>query len=280
MEEPLGEFETPSAELPSELEDLVGELMEEEEDTFDEMEDVTSSWMDSIDKGAGWDASDGPISNMSAQGVTGNRLPNSSEIGGRSGEGRSGKASGEMVEDSATGKGGRRTPTRLTPDSFLGGEIKDTSKDPPGGATGGGKVSGGGGEGLEGPPPPDLGRELERLKGAQASLRNKAERIAMQLKARDYPEADIEITLRSLRALEADLKDGRYRNIARRRNVLLEGLQRSREFVEGTAVVQVDRSKGPDGLAEEIGAARDELDPAGYEDLLRAYREALNSGGP
>ena len=86
MEQPMGEYETPSAELPTELEDLVGELMEEEEDTFAEMEDASSSWMDSLDKGAGWDAMDGPISNMSAQGVTGNRLPNSSEIGGRSGE--------------------------------------------------------------------------------------------------------------------------------------------------------------------------------------------------
>ena len=279
MEEPLGETETPSAELPSELEDLVGELMEGEEDVFEEMEDVTSSWMDSLDKGAGWDAMDGPISNMSAQGVTGNRLPNSSEIGGRSGEGRTGKASGEMVEDSATGKGGRQTPTRLTPDAFLGGEVKDTSTDPAGGSTGGGKLSGAGGEGLEGPAPPELDREMERLKGAQASLRNKAERIGMELRARNFPEADIEVTMQHLRSLEADLKDGRYANIAHRRNVLLDGLERTREFVEGTARVELDRSKGPEGFDEAIGSARDEVDPAGYEDLLRAYRDAIRSGG-
>src|SRR3972149_5610520 len=34
--------EAPMAELPGELEDLVGELMEEGEDIFDEMEDVSS----------------------------------------------------------------------------------------------------------------------------------------------------------------------------------------------------------------------------------------------
>ncbi len=279
MEEPLGEAETPSAELPSELEDIIGELMEGEEDIFEEMEDASSSWMDSLDKGAGWDALDGPISNMSAQGVTGNQLPNSSEIGGRSGEGRTGKASGEMVEDTATGKGGRQTPTRLTPDAFLGGEVKDTSKDPAGGATGGGKLSGGGGEGLEGPAPPELEREMERLKGAQASLRNKAERIGMELRARNFPEADIEVTMQHLRSLEADLKDGRYANIAHRRNVLLDGLQRTREFVEGTARVELDRSRGPEGFDEAVGSARDEVDPAGYEDLLRAYRDAIRSGG-
>ena len=93
-EEPVGETETPMAELPNELEDIVGELMEEEEDLMEEADDVTSNWTDSLDKGAGWDAMDGPISNMSAKGVTGNQLPNTSEISGRSGEGRTGQASG------------------------------------------------------------------------------------------------------------------------------------------------------------------------------------------
>ena len=68
--------------------------------------------MDSLDKGAGWGAADGPISNMSARGVTGNTLPNNMEISGRSGEGRSGRSSGQMVEATAEGKGGRKTPSR------------------------------------------------------------------------------------------------------------------------------------------------------------------------
>ena len=55
----------------------------------EDVEDVTSSWLDSLDKGAGWDAMDGPISDMSAKGVTGNQLPNQQEVGGRAGEGRS-----------------------------------------------------------------------------------------------------------------------------------------------------------------------------------------------
>ena len=117
------------AELPGELEDLIGDLLEEEEDLFDEMEDVSSSAADSLDKGAGWDVMDGPISNMSAKGATGNRLPNTSEIGGRAGEGRQGKSSGEFVGDEAIGKGGRKTPSRLTPDPYVDGQIKDR-KDP------------------------------------------------------------------------------------------------------------------------------------------------------
>ena len=155
QEEPLTDDmkEAPMAELPKEMEDIVGKLMEDEEDLFNEMEDASSSWADSLDKGAGWDAMDGPISNNSARGVTGNRLPNTSEIAGRSGEGRQGKSSGEFVGDTAVGKGGRKTPSRLTPDAYVKGQIKDYSKDPVGGATGGGKESGQGGEGLHGPVP-------------------------------------------------------------------------------------------------------------------------------
>ena len=74
----------------------------------EDVEDVTSSWLDSIDKGAGWDAADGPISSMSAKGVTGNLLPNQQEIGGRSGEGRTGRSSGQMVEETARRQGRAR----------------------------------------------------------------------------------------------------------------------------------------------------------------------------
>ena len=152
MEDPgNGQSNTEQAELPKELEDLVGDLLEKEEDLFQEMEDQTAKYNQSGDKGIGWDAADGPISNMNAQGVTGNQLPNKDELSGRSGEGRSGKSTGEFVEDKYVGKGGRRTPTRLTPEPFQKGEVKDESSDPAGGSTGGGKVGGAGGEGLEGP---------------------------------------------------------------------------------------------------------------------------------
>src|SRR5690606_7048439 len=126
-------------------------------------EDTNANWTDALDKGAGWDAVDGPIANMTAKGVTGNQLPNDNEMGGRSGEGRSGKSQGEFVEETASGKGGRNTPTRLDPTAFQQGQIKDTSTDPVGGATGGGKISGQGGEGLEGPVPNQRDLDLQRL---------------------------------------------------------------------------------------------------------------------
>jgi hypothetical protein len=273
--------EAPMAELPGQLEDLVGELLEEEEGLFDEMEDVSSSAADSLDKGAGWDALDGPISNMSAKGVTGNRLPNTSEIGGRSGEGRSGKSSGEFVGDEAVGKGGRKTPSRLTPDPYVDGQIKDHSKDPTGGATGGGKESGQGGEGLEGPVPRSPGpRELQRLAGRQATLRNKAEGIDLKFAVLNFHHTDLKKLIELMARIEGDLKAGRYQSALRQREVLLEGLHGVKQYLEGEFQLRRDATPNlPAEVQKEILGSMQDPSPAGWEELNRQYFERLATGG-
>ena len=273
--------EAPMAELPGELEDLIGDLMEEEEDLFDEMEDVSSSAMDSLDKGAGWDVADGPISNNSAKGATGNRLPNTSEIGGRAGEGRQGKSSGEFVGDEAVGKGGRKTPSRLTPDPYVKGQIKDHSKDSTGGATGGGKESGQGGEGLEGPQPGSPGaRELERLAGKQAALRNKAEAVDLQFQVSKYHRTDMKKLLDVMAAVERDLKAGRYQNALRQRQVLAEGLGNVKQYLQGEVQTRQDTTANlPAPVQKEILGGMNDPSPAGWEEINRRYYQGLAKGG-
>lgn len=278
QEESLGDDmkEAPMAELPGELEDIVGELMEEEEDLMDEMEDVSSSAADSLDKGAGWDAMDGPISNMSARGVTGNRLPNSSEIGGRSGEGRQGKSSGEFVSDIAVGKGGRKTPSRLAPDPFTQGQVKDISKDPVGGATGGGKESGAGGEGLEGPVPRQVDRDMKRLAERQAELRNKAEAVDLKFKVLNYHHTDLGKLIDTMATIERDLRSGRYRSALRHRKVLLDGLGQIKSYVEGEFEVRRDQSTNlPANIQKEILSSMEDPSPVGWEEMNRRYFQRL-----
>ena len=268
------------AELPGELEDLIGELMEEQEDLFDEMENVSSSAADSLDKGAGWDVTDGPISNMSAKGATGNRLPNASEIGGRAGEGRQGQSSGEFVGDEAVGKGGRNTPARLTPDPFVKGQIKDHSKEGTGGATGGGKESGQGGEGLEGPLPDSPGpRDLERLAGKQAALRNKAEGVDVQLEIMNFHRTDMERLLELMAQVERDLHAGRYQSALRQRQVLAERLESVKRYLEGEFEVRQDTTANlPGDIQKELLGSMQDPSPAGWEELNRRYFQRLAEG--
>ncbi len=273
--------EAPMAELPGELEDLIGDLMEEEEDVMDEAEDVSSSAADSLDKGAGWDVADGPISNMSAKGATGNRLPNTNEMSGRSGEGRSGKSSGEVVGDEAVGKGGRKTPSRLTPDPYVKGQIKDHSKDPTGGATGGGKESGQGGEGLEGPNPKARdSRDMQRLAEKQAALRNKAEGVDLQFQIANFHHTDLKKMIELMGQIEADLKAGRYQSVLRQRKVLAEGMGNVKQYLSGEFQVRKDATENlPSDIQKEILGSMSEPSPVGWEELNRRYFQGLSEGG-
>lgn len=278
MEDPVGKTDTPMAELPKELEDMIGELMEQQEDLFDEIEDTNANWADSLDKGAGWDAMDGPIANMSAKGVTGNQLPNNNEMGGRSGEGRSGKSQGEMVEDTASGKGGRNTPTRLDPTPFTKGQIKDESKDPTGGASGGGKLSGQGGEGLEGPVGPQMKQQMERLAQKQAQIRNAAERLNIEKQISKYDQFRLLDAVLLMRRVEAELKANRYQNAMRQRNVILDKMDTSHLLVGGQVHVQHDTSPAASRkTTEDINDAMKGAIPQAWEGPLKEYYKKLGT---
>jgi hypothetical protein len=279
MEDPAGgQDKVEAPELPKELEDLVGDLLEQEEDLFEEIEDVTSKYNMSGDKGIGWDAMDGPISSMNAQGVTGNQLPNNMELSGRSGEGREGKSTGEFVQDTAEGKGGRRTPTRLTPEPFQKGQVDDKSQEPPGGSTGGGKLSGAGGEGLEGPVPPPLQKELQRLAGKQAALVNQAQKVKEQFKQSDYSGFNKAITL--MNRVEEDLAANRYQNALRQRDVTVGALQQAHLLLTGKIEVQSDQSTAmPKYVRDDIADAMKGKLPAEYREALEQYYKRLSEAG-
>ena len=279
QEEFTADVEVPHAELPQQMEDLVGDLLEQEEDLFAEMDDITSGAADSADKGAGWDAMDGPISNFSAKGVTGNQLPNSTEISGRSGEGRSGKASGEFVEDEATGKGGRKTPTRLTPEPFSKGEIKDSSPESPGGATGGGKISDAGNEGLEGPVPPDIQRRMGSLAGKQAQLRNKAEGVKAALQVKNYDSFALDKAMDGMRRVQRDLLAGRYSSALRQKDVVVDNLKDTKMLLGGEVRIRQDASSAvPSEVRKDVLDALEKPMPRGYEEYLKKYYERLSEG--
>jgi hypothetical protein len=276
MEDPLSKTDTPMPELPKELEDMIGDLLEQQEDLFDQMEDANANWADSMDKGVGWDAADGPIADMSAKGVTGNVLPNNNEMNGRSGEGRSGKSSGEFVGDTAVGKGGRNTPTRLDPTPFQQGQIKDTSKDPTGGATGGGKMSGEGGEGLEGPVPPEVKQAMQRLAQKQAQIRNSAERLDLKYQLGRYDNFKLMEAGVMMRQVQTDLEAGRYQNAMRRRDITLDALDTSHLLLGGEIHVQQDTTPtGNSKLQSDISDAMKGQLPAAWADALKEYYKKL-----
>jgi hypothetical protein len=266
------------AELPAELEDITGELLDKEEEMKDDVEDVTSSWLDSLDKGIGWDAMDGPISDMSAKGITGNLLPNQMEIGGRSGEGRTGRSSGQMVQDSAVGKGGRETPTRLTPTPFEAGSVKDADKRSHGGATGGGKLSGFDGEGLRGPASPASNQNAPRLAEQQAKIRQQAEALAWKLRHYKLPTGDLEASVQAMKRVETSLQQRDGLGVRRAFSRAVDALQEARQTVKTESRLTRERTKLPAWLRAEIMTSWHDGAPRGYEEMVSEYFRALAEG--
>jgi hypothetical protein len=275
MEEPPDMPLPPMAELPEELEDIVGELLDEEQAMDEDIEDISSSWSDSLDKGAGWDVADGPISDMSAKAVTGNLLPNQMEIGGRAGEGRSGRSHGQMVESEAVGKGGRQTPTRVTPSPFEAGSVKDQSEEDPGGSTGGGKLSGFAGQGLRGPAPTPRLDKMARLEGKQAEIRQNAERLSLHLRAWQAPTGDIDTAVAAMRKVEALARTGRGGGIRQAYHETLDAMRQARTAVAGEAAVRRERAPMGRSESEELWSALREQLPPGYEEMAAAYFRRL-----
>jgi hypothetical protein len=276
MEEPVTQNDPSMAELPKQLQDMVGDLMDKEEDLTQDMESLASKWVDSLDKGAGWDAMDGPISNMSAQGVTGNELPKDMEIQGRSGEGREGRSSGEMVGSTAEGKEGRRTPTRLTNDPFSSGQVQDNSTLPAGGATGGGKKGGLGGEGLEGPAPADDPNITQRLSGRQAQIRNEAERLNLQMNAAGFNNFKLVESNAYLKKSEDALKQYQYHTALYYQEQAVQSLNTAKVLAAGEIHVITDTSSAAaEKSRKDIDAALNGPLPNGFADSVKAYFEKL-----
>ena len=279
MEEPDAPTDVALAELPKELEDIVGELLDKEDAMTPDVEDVTSSWMDSLDKGAGWGAGDGPISDMSAKGVTGNQLPNQNEVGGRSGEGRTGRSHGQMVSDTAEGKGGRETPTRLDPEPFEQGSVKDSDKSDQGGATGGGKLSGFAGEGLRGPTAPGSNQKMPRLAEQQAKIRQQAEALALQLRRYHLSSGALETSVNAMNQLEQTARKNDGLGVRRAFNQAVSALGEAKKTVDQQVTVRREQDKLPPWMREEIRTGVQDGIPKGYEEMAGEYFRVLAEGG-
>jgi len=277
MEEPLDFPEIPMVDLPDQLWDLIGDLIEDQDELNEAAEDVTSAWADSIADGAGWEVAGGPISNFSAVGKTGNQLPDDNELSGRAGDGRSGRSQGQLVENVAKGLKGRNTPTRVTNDPYEEGVVKELQQMATGGATGGGKARGAGQEGLQGQSPPPLMRDMQFMTDWQQRIRQKAERIAGQLKVIRISVPELEEAVELMRQAERAGQDGRYAELFKIQQMVLQNLRMSGELAMREMALHIDRAYHlPAEQRRRILDAMDEPVPQEYQDAVRRYFQQLS----
>ena len=258
--------EAPMAELPGELQDIVGQLMEQEEDLFDEMEDVSSSAIDSLDKGAGWDAADGPILEQQRPGR--DREPPAHD----GGDGRPQRRGAPgQVQRRVRRRGGRRQgrPQNAQPADRRPDHARDKSRTtartrsaaPPAAARRAARAA----RGCKAPSP---GRPASATSNAWPASRptsaTRPNRLDLQFQVNHFHHTDLKKMIDTMSQVERDLKAGRPQNALRQRRVLAEGLGNVKQYLNGEFQVRQDSTSNlPTDVQKQILGSMQDPSPAG-----------------
>jgi hypothetical protein len=275
---PEGRNQAIDTPIPENLQDVVGDLIEDIDEFDQEADDATAT--SSGNAQAGWDIGDGPISSFGAVGKTGNQLPNDMEIGGRSGSGRRGKSTGKSVGDENSALEGRPTPARVTNEPYEEGNIKSKKQLDARGATGGGKKTGGGEHGLQGGTRPDFARDSERLEKLQKQMREKTQQVAKITQATGKSSPRVERAVELMDEAVKDTADHRYQDAARKRKTAIGNLKAEQSQISEAVNLSLRKATHlPADMRQQIGAAAGQALPEGYENLVGEYYKALSTAG-
>jgi len=266
----------PLAELPSELEDLVGDLVTSEEEMRPEVEDI-GSYLTSLDHTAG-PVSDGTISSTSAKGKTGDQKPEDNVIQGRSGAGRSGMSDGQLVEPVVKAlpdnEYGLRERVSSTP--LEGGQVKDEDTKAQTGGTGLGKTTDHASMfGVGGRLPPRVLDMMRATAAKQLNIRQSAQELALELKRHNLPTMELGKSIREMKAVEEAINNQDGIGIRSAYNEAVNTLKKSHQAVGKQIAVQYTRDKDLAKKLEDMISQKQQYRFKGYEHMISAYFEAL-----
>jgi hypothetical protein len=266
----------PLAELPSELEDLVGDVITSEQEMRPEVEDI-GSYLNSLDHTAG-PVADGTISSTSAKGKTGDQRPEDNVLEGRSGAGRSGMSDGQLVEsvakDLEDNEYGLRERTSNTP--LEAGQVEDQDEGAQTGGTGLGKTADSTTQfGTGGKLPPKVLDMMEQTSQTQQNIRQACEDLVLKLKRHNLTVTELEASIESMKALEESLKRGDGIGISRAYTETVNSLKKSHGAIGRQVTAQYAGSKASADRLDNMPARNRKLNFKGYNHMVSAYFEAL-----
>lgn len=270
-----------STELPEHLEDIIGDLLEQQEDIQRESDDSTGN-QGTADLPAGWGIAEGEFTDYSAKGKSGNERPEHKDQDGRSLVGREGMADGEVVAGSGKiNEGDKNIENRMTRDSSQAGQVKEEGH-AESVATGGGKLSGFAeklGMFRQGPRRDSDSNRPSEL-GRQAMLRRQADAIYAQASLRHIRTGSLGDAAYRMRQAEDALAAGKpMREVRELQRKAVGSLKRTQAELGG-AIAETSFGRGGDAentVEERMAPSADEAPPR-YRDLVSEYFKALSEG--
>ncbi len=266
----------PLAELPSELEDLVGDVITSEEEMRPEVEDI-GSYLNSLDHTAG-PVADGTISSTSAKGKTGDQRPEDNVLEGRSGAGRSGMSDGQLVEsvakDLEDNEYGLRERVSNTP--LESGQVEDQDEGAQTGGTGLGKTADSTTQfGVGGKLPPKVLDMMEETLQTQQNIRQASEELVLKLKRHNLTVTELEASIESMKDFEESLKRGDGIGINRAYTETVNSLEKSHGAIGRQMVAQYTDNEALADRLDSMLSRNRKLNFKGYSEMVSAYFEAL-----
>lgn len=264
--------------LASEIEDIIGDLLEQAEDIMNEADDSATN-QGSADMPAGWGVAEGEFANFSAKGKSGNERPDHKDQDGRSLVGRQGMADGETVAGSGKiNAGDDDIEARRTQDSPQSGQVQEEGH-AEAKATGGGKGSGYSDRlGMSGTGPREDAKTQARSElGLQAMLRRNAEALYAKASMAHIRTGNLDEAVRAMKQAEDALRNGasirEVREYQRRAAAALAQTQGDLGPGVFTPVMVADAGM-PVIDAQEASTAEDA--PPAYRDLVSEYFRSLS----
>jgi tetratricopeptide (TPR) repeat protein len=264
----------PLGDLPDALEDIVGDLLEQAEEIEKQAEDSLSN--QAIPDGLmGWDIDDGPMPSWAAKGKSGNKRPDQFEQTGRSGAGRQGESSGEIVGDTIKALEGSDVRERRTNDSHQAGELNEENPDAMDTkATGGGKGAGvADGEGMDGDAPPKDELKYRDMARTQMKMQRDAESVISKAKLLRLPTGELDRAALEMAAAQKRLEAGDIQGFVRTQKEVIKSLRETHARLTGKPVTDgnADRTRTDPNIA---GATAEPV-PQQYEDAVAAYMRRI-----
>ena len=266
---------------PEELQDIIGDLLEQEKEKENEADDSVTNQGDA-NPDPGWGIAEGEIVDYSAAGKSGNERPEHKDQDGRSQVGRQGMADGEVMSQSgAINEGDEDMTNRRTQDSNQSGDVEeeghtDTT------ATGGGKNSGYSDEkGMEGNE--NSTRRDTKVTGdsspesTRAQMTRNMETVYSLAQINDLKTFNLKKAIEYSKQLESLLKQNASpAMIAELHKKVKRELEITKTHLEaGISGGDMGAISDADAFADEGTAASPDDAPAEYREMVSEYFKAL-----
>jgi hypothetical protein len=265
--------------MPEELQDIVGDLLEQEEEQEKKGDDSVTNQGDA-NPDSGWGISEGEWVDYNASGKSGNDRPDHKDQDGRSQVGRQGMSDGEvMARSGKINEGDKNLDKRRTQDSNQSGDIEEEGHSDAV-ATGGGKNSGysqdKGMEGGEGATRRDTKVDANSAESTRAQMTRNAEAVYAQAQLNNLRTYDLKKYIAFSKQIDILQKQNASpAMIAELHKKAMMALSTTFTSLEnGVSSSDMGATSNTEAGDEAVAASPDEA-PAEYRDMVSDYFKAI-----